>query len=294
MRLFLLFPLVLLLSSSAWAQDDSVRRVVLTDGSTYVGTVEDENADPLVVVTRDGIRREFARDRVALVAPLIRGRFFRTDPVGTRFFFAPTARTLGGGAFRGDLALIYPSITAGLSDRVDVLATGFVSFGNESFITPLVGLKGLVYDSPSAKVALGTSALVTLGGGAGGFVAVPYGVVTLGDETRAVSFGVAGALGTFSTEEVVIDGDDVSTTSGVEIANGVLLGLGGEVQLNNGVKLLAESFVGVGEGDSGLLVLPGVRFFGNRFAFDVLGFLVTDFREVAGLAPVAFRLSYAF
>ncbi len=270
------------LASSALAQDDSLRRVVLVDGAVYVGTVADESADPLVIVTRDGVRREFSRDRVALVGPLLRGRFFRTDPVGTRLFFAPTARTLGGGAFRGDLTVLYPSVTAGLTDGLDLLATGFVGFGEDAFVAPLIGLKGLVYSSPSTKVALGTSALVAVGDGGDGFVAVPYGVVTLGDETRAVSFGVGGAFG------------GSLSSADVEIANSAVFGLGGELQLSNGVKLLAESFFGLGEGDSGLLVLPGVRFFGDRFAFDLLGFVATDFESVAGFAPIAFRISYAF
>src|SRR5690606_16322132 len=103
-------------SASAQERDD-LRRVVLVNGDTYVGTVADEGADPLVVVTTDGVVRQFRREQVALVAPLIRGRFFRTDPVKTRLFFAPTARTLGGGAFRGDIVYVFPSVTAGLSDR---------------------------------------------------------------------------------------------------------------------------------------------------------------------------------
>src|SRR5690606_28362713 len=196
---FLLLLGVLLFVLPASAQDRAdLRRVVLVNGDVYVGTVADEEADPVVVVTTDGIERQFRREQVALVAPLIRGRFYRTDSVKTRLFFSPTARTLGGGEFRGDLAYVFPSVTAGLSARVDLLGSGFVTFGDGALATPLVGLKGQVYDGESAKVALGTSALFTFGGEIdglnGGFVAVPYGVATLGDETRAVSFGVGGIL----------------------------------------------------------------------------------------------------
>ena len=264
-------------------EDDAIRRIVLVDGEVYVGTVEDEEADPLVVVTRDGVERRFPRTRVALVAPLIRGRFFRTDPVRTRFFLTPTARTLGGGEFRGDITLLYPSVTAGLSDRVDLLGSGFISFGEDAFATPLLGLKGQVYDSPTAKVAIGTSALFVIGSGVdGGFVAVPYAVATLGDETRAFSVGVGGAFGGS------ID------TGDLDAANGFVVGLGGETQINNGVKLFVESFIGISEGDVGVLALPGVRFFGDRFAFDLIGFVATNFDTLIGFAPVAGRISYAF
>src|SRR5690606_41294546 len=68
------------------------------------------------------------------------------------------------GEFRGDLAYVFPSVTAGLSARVDLLGSGFVTFGDGALATPLVGLKGQVYDGESAKVALGTSALFTFGG----------------------------------------------------------------------------------------------------------------------------------
>ena len=279
---------------SALAQSQEQRRVVLVNGDIYVGTVQDERADPLVIVTRDGVERRFSRDQIASVGPLIRGRFYRTDPVGTRLFFAPTARTLGAGEFRGDLTILYPSVTAGLTDGLDLLATGFVGFGDGAFIAPLLGLKGRVYESASMQVAVGTSAIIAIGSGGNddafedddlsgdGFLGVPYAVATFGDETRAVSLGLGGVFGgSISSAEF-------------EVTNTVVVGLGGELQLSNGVKLLGESFLGLGEGDSGLLVLPGVRFFGDRFAFDLLGFVATDFQSVGGFAPIAFRVSYAF
>src|SRR5690606_36850069 len=106
-----------------------LRRVVLVNGDVYVGTVVDEAADPPVARTTDGVVRRFGPDQGARVTPRHRGRLFRTDPVRTRLFFAPTARTRGAGAFRGDLASVIPSVTAGPGDRVDLLASGFVTFG---------------------------------------------------------------------------------------------------------------------------------------------------------------------
>ena len=283
-----LLPLLafLLLASGAYAQDagEDLRRVILTDGTVYFGTVEDENADPVVLVTRDGVRREFARSRVQDILPLINGKFYRTDPVRTRFFLAPTARTLGGGEFRGDLTYFFPSLTAGVSDRLDFTASGLIgavsSGGNdEFFFSPLVGVKGQIVSQENLQVALGVSTQVQLGAG-GSFSALPYGVVTIGDETQAFTFGVGGAVGSFNGE--------------VEVANAVVLGAGAEKQLNNGVKIFGEALTTIGEGDSGLLILPGVRFFGDRFAFDVIGFVATDFSSVVGFAPIGFRASYGF
>ena len=272
----------LLLAPAAWAQsNDDLRRVVLVNGDVYVGTVADEDADPIVVRTRDGLERSFPRSQVDQVLPLIRGRFFRADPVRTRFTIAPTARTLGGGEARADL---YPSVTVGLSDRVDGLATGFLSFGTGAVLSPLLGVKAQVYATETAQVALGTSALFAFGDldddSVIGALAVPYVVATLGDETRAVTFGVGGAIGS-------LDGE-------IELSNGVVLGAGAEVQVNNGVKLFVEALGTVGEGEDGVLVIPGVRLFGDRFSLDIIGFIATDGEDLIGFAPIPARLSYRF
>ncbi len=301
-RLLLGALVALLLSASAVAQsNEDLRRVVLINGDVYVGTVVDENADPVVVTTTDGVERRFPRSQVDFVAPLINGRFFRTDPVKTRFFVAPTARTLGGGEFRGDLTYIFPSITAGLSDRVDLLASGLIGGGDGIFFTPLVGLKGQVYRSDRVQVALGTSVQVQISDESS-VAALPYGVVTFGDETGAVSFGLGAAVGAIGGE--------------VDVADGILYGIGAERQINNGVKLFVEALGTIGVGgsnevcvtdqfgrrcfddsdtiDEGLLILPGVRFFGNKFAFDVIGFVATDFDTLVGFAPIGARASYGF
>ncbi len=307
-RLLLGALVALVLSASALAQSSQdLRRVVLVNGDVYVGVVANENADPVVVTTTDGVERRFPRSQVDFVAPLINGRFFRTDPVKTRFFVAPTARTLGGGEFRGDLTYIFPSITAGLSDRVDLLASGLIGGGTGGdgdglFFTPLVGLKAQVWRGDGVQVALGTSVQVQFSSESS-LAALPYGVVTLGDETSAITFGVGAAIG-------AVGGD-------VDVADGILYGIGAERQINNGVKLFVEALGTIGLGgptetcfddgfgqtvcfedndriDEGLLILPGVRFFGNKFAFDVIGAIATDFDSLVGFAPVGARASYGF
>lgn len=291
---------------TAGAQTDAeVRRVVLLNGDVYVGVVEDETADPVVIVTRDGVRREFRQDQVEMIAPLIRGRFFRTDPVGTGLVIGPTARTQGGGAVRVGLTAIVPTVNVGVSDRVDLTGAGGFSFGSEGGgFLPLLGIKGSVVQRDGLTVALGASGAAVLGSeyedyqcdefgctvtsrDNDSFLAIPYGVVTVGDETRAATFGVAGFVGGVEGE-------------GFSVADGVALWAGGELQLNNGVKLIGEAITAVGEGDSGVLLLPGVRLFGSSFAFDIVGFITIgdydggDGLELYGFAPIPLRLSYTF
>ena len=100
-RFLSMFLLLVVLASAAEAQTPEPQRILLVNGDVYVGVVIDGDSDPIVVRSSDGIERRFARDQVADILPLINGRFYRTDPVRTRFFIAPTARTLGGGEFRG-------------------------------------------------------------------------------------------------------------------------------------------------------------------------------------------------
>ena len=290
-RLLLSALVALLISASALAQsNEDLRRVVLVNGDVYVGVVADENADPVVVTTTDGVERRFPRAQVDFVAPLINGRFFRTDPVKTRFFVAPTARTLGAGEFRGDLTYIFPSVTAGLNDRVDFLASGLVGFADDFFFTPLIGFKGQVYNSGDVQIALGTSVQFSLGGDDAAVSAVPYGVVTLGDETSAVSFGLGGAVGSF--------GD------GVDVANGVIYGLGAERQINNGVKLFVEALGVIEPGETatstaatkGCIIIPGVRLLRRQASPSTsIGFLSRQTSRASyGFAPDPPRgLSYS-
>ncbi len=303
LRFASLLVAVLLAAPLVRAQaDPALRRVVLTDGSVYVGTVADEAADPLVVVTTDGVTRTFARARVETVAPLIRGRFFRTDPVRSRLFLSPTARTIGGGQVRLSF-LGAPNVAVGLTDHVDASATGYLALGDGGGILPLLGIKGTIWQAGNVSVALGASVLIPLTGDEtidGSAVAFPYGVVTVGDETRSVNIGLTGVVGRSGS-----DGD-------VEFGDGAALSLGGEVQLNNGVKLIMDGIVPITDGFSGAAAFPGIRLFGNRFAFDVFG-IVAVYRDdtevynpttqtfttrsetkVFAFAPIGGSVSYTF
>ena len=269
LRFLSLAAVLLLAAPLVRAQaDPALRRVVLTDGTVYVGTVADESADPVVVVTTDGVSRTFARRAVELVAPFIRGRFFRTDPVRSRLFFSPTARTLGGGQVRLSF-LGAPNVAVGLTDRVDASATGYFALGDGGGVLPLLGIKGTVLQSENLSVAFGASVLIPFADNSdinGTVVGFPYGVVTLGDETRSVSVGLTGIVGR--------DGSNGS----FEVGNGAALSLGGETQINNGVKLLVDGIVPITDGFSGAAAFPGIRLFGNRFAFDVFG-IVAVYRD---------------
>lgn len=266
------------------AQTNDLRRVVLEDGTVLVGYVDNENADPLVIRTESGVEQRVPRSQVVEVGPLIDGRFFRLDPTRTRLILTPTGRTLGGGRKRvGTLFYIIPQATIGLSDRFDVSGTLGLSFGSNFFsLTPVVGGKLGLVDTGSFALAAGANLGTAIGDNTGGaFVATPFAAATFGNEIRSVSASVTGLIGG-SIE-----------TADVEAANGVLLGLGGEIQINNGVKLVLDSLIPIVEGDSGALVAPGVRFFGDQFSVDLFGGIGIAGDGFAAFAPIA-NFSYTF
>ena len=276
MRSFLLL-LVLAIAATAAAAQDATRRVVLTDGSVVVGVVDDEAADPVVVRTRSGVEQRIPRDRVARIEGLASGRFARVDPTRTRLFFSPTGRTLGrrGQTRLGLLSVVIPNVTYAVTPSVDVGGAGVFFFGSDGGGVLVPGVKAQVVRAPGVDLALGASLAVPLGAGLDGGVAVtPYLAATVGDATRAATVGVTGLIG------------GSYETGDVEVADGVLVSLGGEVQVSNSVKLLAETVVPIGAGDAGVVIIPGVRFFGDRFSADVFGFVTLGGGDPFGFAPL--------
>lgn len=279
-----LLALTLLLAPALSAQTGELRRVVLEDGSVLVGFIQDESADPLVLVTEAGVEQRIPRAQIIEVGPLIDGRFFRLDPTRTRLILSPTGRTLGGGRTRvGTLFYVIPQATKSLNDRLDVSGTLGLSFGSDFFaLTPVIGAKAGLVDTGSFALAAGANLGTVIGEDSGGaFVVTPFAAVTLGNEIRSVSASVTGFIGGS------IEAADVG------VADGVLLSAGGEIQINNGVKLVLDSLVPIGQGDTGVLVAPGVRFFGDQFSVDVFGGVGFADGGFGGFAPIA-NFAYTF
>lgn len=282
----LLLAAVFLLPALAWAQD-APRRVVLTDGTVVVGVVADEAADPIVVTTASGVEQRVPRARVARIEPLVGGRFTRVDPTRTRLVFSPTGRTMGqqGQTRLGVLSVVIPNVTYAVTPRVDLGAATFFTFGSGGVGGVLVpGAKAQVVSMPGLDAAVGASVAVPFSSGDdfdGSFAVTPYAAVSVGDVTRSATVGVTGFIGGSASQ-----GD-------LTVGDGVLLSVGGEYQLTNGLKLLGEVLLPIGEGDTGVLVLPGIRFFGDRFSADIFGFVASGGGDTFGFAPLG-SFTYTF
>ena len=268
-------------STSSAQQPDSLRRVVLTDGTVLVGTVADENADPIVIMTRDGVEQRVPRSRVKEITALIRGKFHRVDPTRTRLAFAPTGRTLGNkGDFRiGTSLYIFPSVTYAVGDRVDVTGAAFYVFGDGGVGILIGGAKGQLLESESADVAIGITVVAPTASSVdfnGAIAGLPYVATSIGSDVASLNLALSGVFGG-------------SLGSGdFETADGAVLSIGGEYQISNSFKLLAESYLPIWQGAGGAgLIVPGIRFFGDKFSVDLYGVIGFDNGSSGAFAPLA-------
>ncbi len=230
--------------------------LTLRDGTTLVGRVLE--VTPTVVRFASGVgetpvpRAAIHRVRLMAASALHDGELWPEDPSRTRLFFAPTGRMLRTGElYFADAYIFFPSLQAGLTDRVTI-GGGMSLFPGPGldeqlfYITPKVG----VYASPRVNVAVG--ALVA---GAKGIV-------------DASPVGIGYGVGTFG-------GEDASVTTGVgygfargAISSTALVMLGGHVRVSRSFALVTENYFvtqsGTDAGFSG-----GVRFMGEKLAVDL-------------------------
>ncbi len=235
-------------------------RIVLTDGSILIGLIERDDEAEIVLRSASGVVTTIPREQVKSLTTLDGERFFRTDPNGTRLFFAPTGRAVGAGAgYVAFYEVLVPFVAVGAGSAVTLAGGMTINPGTERFayLAPKVTL----FDRPTMSFALGGIGVTVLGATDSESVGLVYGVGTFGPPHASFTAGVAFGFG------------------GGEISERPVLMLGGEYQMSNNVKLLTENYVFVGVKD-GLLVSGGIRFFGDKLAADIGLFtvpsLITD------------------
>lgn len=274
----------------AAAQGTPPKRVILVDGTVITGTVVDESADPVVVISTNGVEQRIPRARIAEITDLLQGRFTRYDPARTRLFFSPTARSLGSGVKRFSAYYLFPSLAFGVTDRVDLSAGAtipFISSDSEAFVLLNANGKVTLTQSDGLATAVGGSALVPLASGEDipGIGGTFYGLITIGNDASAVTLGAYGFY--------VTDFDDFS-----DIGNGTALLAGLEKQISDRFKLVSENYllIPLGEDADGMAfgTLSGVRFFGDKLAADIAVAFGASGGEFATVPIPYLGLSYTF
>ena len=232
---------------------DTVMEIRLTDGSVLYGRIVATDADRITMVTESGSRIEIGRSQIASLrataSRLVAGERWDEDPNVTRLFFGPTGRAVGHGTgYFAVYELLMPFLSFGVTDRVTISGGTPVipgAIGELLYVAPKI----TVSSRPGLDLAVGTIAFfvpsedISLG--------LLYGVGTFGSRDNAFTVGV---------------GLPFYTGNGDSFGDRVALMVGGEARMSQRSKLITESYFVPGE--SGGLVIGGVRFFGERLSAD--------------------------
>ena len=219
------------------------------------------------------------------------------DPNGTRLFLSPTARTMPQGQGRlSDYMVFFPSLAYGFTDWFDAsLGISLLPGSSSQIVT--VNLKAQVYDGETVDIAVGNLFGTPVGEGTGdGFGGTAYGLATFGDVRRAFTVGTYVAYAGIDASSTFCDGDVCDTEDNFDfaVAEGVVLMVGGEVQVSNSSKLITENYFGFAEGGAGGLASAGVRFFSEQIAVDLALFRAFDAGNDVGGFPLVPYVSFAY
>ena len=268
---------------SATSPGDTVE-VVLQDGSRYYGTLLSETEAVIRIELLSGsvleVRRDQIRSAERFRGRVVSGTVWRRDPNATRLFFAPTARSLSAG--RGYVSvyeLFMPFVAVGIHDRVTLAAGTPLVFSSEEserlfWFAPKVQL----FRHQTAAAAVGVLHFWVAGRQSycrpedrycqddPAHNGLAYGVLTLGSEDEAVTFGGGAAYSGFALAE-----------------DPLVFMAGAEVRTSKGLKLITENYLFPGEN---LFILSGgLRFFGENLTAD-LGLFAPVGRDVDALVAL--------
>lgn len=255
--------LVLCLPRVGMAQEDTLSvadstiveesvHLTLHDGIEVVGTIEAEDEQSMRFRTTAG---------VLMVIPLahiermrrVEGRLAedarRPGLRGTRLFFAPTARSLGGGeGYLSTYQVLIPSVTYGGGNGFEM--SGSLSPAGILYFAPKI----TVHETAGHAIAIG--GLVGADAGGTGSAGILYGLATLGDARRSLTVGVGWGV------------------VNRKVAPRPLAVVGGAVRLSPRFMLISENYVVTTEFEGGLITSGGVRVLFKRLSAD-LGILTT-------------------
>jgi len=239
----------------AEAEQDTLYRVTLVDGSTVFGRIVESSENRIVLRTEAGARVEIERSQIRDMRPvsgrLVNGQVWQEDANHTRLFFAPTGRAVGHGkGYVGLYELFFSFVAVGVGDRV-TLAGGTPiipgAIGEAFYLAPKI----TVVNAERFQLAAGALSFFLTDEIDEGSVGVAYGVATWGSSDNAVTVGAGWGF--------------ALTTDESAIADEPVLMLGLEKRTSRGLKLISENYY-----VSGIALLSGgVRFLGERFSADL-------------------------
>jgi hypothetical protein len=226
-----------------------VQMVTLGDGSTLIGRITDVGDDNVTIQTDLGemtIDRYKIRDVEELPQSRFRnGRYWAPNPNQTRLLVGPTARTLeAGSGYLFDLWLFFPGVAYGVTDNF--MISGGVSIFPDTdnqlfYFIPKIGF------SATEQIDIAASVMI----------------LHL-DNTAYLGMGNI----TYGTDDYNLTGGIAVAWNEDEMQDEPALMAGGEYRVARRISLVGESWFIPG-GDGGKLLMPAVRFFGEKMTVDL-------------------------
>jgi hypothetical protein len=239
----------------AEAEQDTVYRITLVDGSTLFGRIVESSEARIVVRTQAGARVEIERSQIRDMRPasgrVVNGQIWQEDANDTRLFFAPTGRAVGHGkGYIGLYELFFSFVAVGVGDHVTLAGgTPIVpgAIGEAFYLAPKITF----INAARFHLAAGALSFFLTDAVDEGSVGVAYGVATWGSSDNAVTVGAGWGF--------------ALTSDGSAIADEPVLMVGFEKRTSRGLKLISENYYASGVA----LLSGGVRFLGERFSADI-------------------------
>jgi hypothetical protein len=200
--------------SSDTTTDNQVVRVIVRDGSEFLGRIVSESPDSLVFTTVSNITMTIPRKQIEgidrLSGMVINGAYRRADPNRTRLLFAPTARPLGRGqGYISAYEIFFPFLAIGIADIL-TLGGGMTLFPGATGQTyDLAPKLSLPLHSDAVDLAAGVLYMNVTSGNFEGF-GIAYGVGTFGSPYASFTFGLGYGfvMGDFAQDPVIVMGGE--------------------------------------------------------------------------------------
>jgi hypothetical protein len=244
------------------AATTDVTTVRLKDGSVLVGTIAEQDAERLRIVTVSGAAVSVLRESVQSIEP---GHPARTEevpstapnPDDTRLFLAPSGRPLRkGSGYFSDHWVFFPGVAYGVTDN-------FTLAGGASLIPGLGFDEQVAYFTPKLGARLTDSVAVSAGG-----------LLARGPDDVSLSVGYVVSTVCSKQEACITGGVGAGRVGGFDSGDTeALVMLGGSARISKRLSLLSENWFVPDE--SFELFSAGLRFHGDRLTVDV-GVLLND------------------
>ena len=257
-RIFISLFLILGLSQTLIAQDNSVVRVVTKDGNVYVGTVLSENDENLVLMENNIGRITIPKSNIKSISEvdpdqLKDGEFWHDNPAGTRYLFSTSAMNLKKGeGYYQNTWIFFNNVNYGVSNNFSIGAGLIPTFLFGSGATPvwLLPKVSLPISNENLHIAAGGMFGGVIGDGESFGLGLAYGNVTVGNLDNNVTFGIGFGYG---------DG---------EWSDVPLFNFNGMTRLNRTVYLITENYMISVGGETAGFLSAALRWAPENFAVD--------------------------